>query len=75
MTAVLLIVSLIVLAGCTSPETKRTRGAGPGADIGNRGDFVRMHEGSKPFENTPTRIPTQHPPLGPAQHAYERDRR
>ncbi len=75
MNALVVLLALCAFAACTSPETRRTRGSGPGADTGNRGDYVRMHEGSKPFENTPTRIPSQHPPLGPAQQAYERDRR
>jgi hypothetical protein len=75
MTAILMILSLLAFAGCTSPETTRSRGGGAGADIGNRGAYVRMHEGSKPFENTPTRIPSKHPPLGPAEQAYERERR
>lgn len=75
MTAVLLTLALVAFAGCTSPETTRTRGAGAGADTGNRGAYVRTHEGSKPFEKTPNRIPSQHPPLGPAQHAYEFERR
>ena len=37
------------LVGCASPETGRTRGGGPGADMGNRNKFVEMHEGSQPF--------------------------
>ncbi len=42
--------------GCSSPEARRTAGGGPGADIGNRGQVVRMHEGSRPYAGTPTRI-------------------
>ena len=34
---------------CASPETTRTRGGGPGADVGNRAKVVQMHEGSRPF--------------------------
>ena len=63
------------LAGCTSPETARTRGGGPGADIGNRGKFVQMHEGSKPFEKTPKIIPAQNPSLAPANQADQLSRR
>ena len=37
---------LLLLAGCTSPEAERVRGGGPGADVGNRGTPVVMHEGS-----------------------------
>ena len=36
-----------------SPEASRTRGGGPGADVGNRGKEVRIHEGSRPFYQTP----------------------
>jgi hypothetical protein len=57
------------LAACASPETTRTRGGGPGADIGNRGKFVDMHEGSRPFWKTPDLIPAQHPSLAPANQA------
>jgi hypothetical protein len=63
------------LIGCASPETKRMRGGGPGADMGNRTKFVQMHEGSKPFEKTPTIIPTKHPPLAPASQANDLSRR
>lgn len=67
-------VSLCVV-GCTSPEMARTRGGGPGADIGNRDKFVQMHEGAKPFEKTPKIIPTKHPPLEPANQADQLSRR
>lgn len=49
------------LAACTSPETERVRGGGPGADKGNRGNPVLMHEGSKPYAGTPTLIPGEAP--------------
>ena len=58
-----------LLAGCTSPESKRTRGGGPGADVGNRPEHVKMHEGSQPFWQTPDRIGVEHPPLDPARQA------
>lgn len=48
---------VVLIAGCSSPEAERTRGGGPGADTGNRGAPVAMHEGSKPYENTPKLIP------------------
>ena len=63
------------LGGCASPETTRTRGGGPGADVGNRGKFVEMHEGSQPFWKTPKIIPAKHPPLDPANQADELSRR
>ena len=73
-----LLIVLIVLfysTGCASPETTRTRGGGPGADLGNRGKVVRLHEGARPFEKTPKIIPTKHPPLDPANQADQLSRR
>jgi hypothetical protein len=64
----------IWFAACSSPETTRTRGGGPGADVGNRGKIVHMHEGSRPFERTPKLIPTQSPPLEPARQADQLSR-
>ena len=72
--ALLMIISAII-AGCTSPETTRSRGGGPGADLGNRGSVVRMHEGSRPYEDTPKLIGADHPPLDPARQASEFSRR
>jgi hypothetical protein len=63
------------LAACASPEVTRTRGGGPGADVGNRKEIVRMHEGARPFEDTPKLIDTKHPPLDPAHQADELSRR
>jgi hypothetical protein len=40
------------LAGCTSPEAHRTRAGGPGADVGNRGPVVVLHEGAEPYYET-----------------------
>ena len=65
---------LLLVASCASPETSRTRGGGPGADLGNRGKIVQMHEGSKPFEKTPQIISTKHPPLAPASQADQLSR-
>ena len=42
------------LAACASPEMARTRGAGPGADVGNRGAAVRVRAGDVYFK-TPCR--------------------
>lgn len=41
------------LAACTSPEATRVRADGRGADVGNVGEVVRMHEGSDPYWRTP----------------------
>ncbi|HEY3108858.1 MAG TPA: hypothetical protein VGL23_08905 [Chloroflexota bacterium] len=43
---------LLVLAGC-SPEASRARGAGPGADVGNHGSPIRLHEGNDPAFKEP----------------------
>ncbi|HET7393565.1 MAG TPA: hypothetical protein VFK25_07215 [Candidatus Binatia bacterium] len=71
----LLTIITAVVAGCTSPEATRSRGGGPGADLGNRGSIVRMHEGSLPYEDTPKIIDAEHPPLEPARQASEFNRR
>ena len=75
MKLVSLTIITVVIAGCTSPEATRSRGGGPGADGGNRGSIVRMHEGSRPFERTPKIIGAEHPPLEPARQASELSRR
>ena len=72
--AITLIALLCFLVGCASPERTRTRGGGPGADVGNRAKFVQMHEGSKPFERTPKIISAKNPPLAPASQADQLSR-
>ena len=66
---IVLLIASAVLAACESPETMRSRGGGPGADVGNRDKLVEMHEGSQPFWKTPKIIPAKHPPLEPANQA------
>ena len=54
--AVLLGLGLLA-AACASPEATRTRGGGPGADVGNHATSINLH-GSGPggmFYETPTR--------------------
>jgi len=64
------VVILVALAtGCTSPEAKRARGGGPGADPGNRGAVVKTHEGSEPYYGTPRITPGGDTRLQPASHA------
>jgi hypothetical protein len=71
----LLVGCAAVAVACVSPETKRTRGGGPGADVGNRRQTVKLHEGSDPFWKTPSRIPgDQRPPLTAARQAQQRSR-
>ena len=66
----LLVAVALGLAACTSPEATRSRGGGPGADKGNRGDVVLMHEGSTPFEGTPHLNGVEGPSLETAHHAH-----
>lgn len=70
-----LLAVLFLVAACTSPEVTRTRGGGPGADVGNRGQIVQMHEGSKPFDKTPQIIPKQPPPKAAASQADQASRK
>lgn len=70
----MLVIACSTFAGCGSPEVRRMRGGGPGADVGNRSRTVEMHDGSQPFWKTPDRIGVEHPSLEPARHA-ERSRK
>lgn len=72
---ILLLIASAVVAACESPETLRSRGGGPGADVGNRDKLVEMHEGAQPFWKTPKIIPAKHPPLDSANQADELSRR
>jgi hypothetical protein len=49
----LLLLSFFPLSACFSPEAARTRGGGPGADVGNRSDSVELHAGAEPYHQTP----------------------
>jgi hypothetical protein len=69
-----LLIAGVMLAACASPEARRSRGHGPGGDVGNRPAIVKMHEGSEPYWDTPERIRVQHPPLDPARQADELSR-
>ena len=44
---------VLAVAGCSSPEADRVRGGGAGADPGNRGAIVRMHDGSDMYHDVP----------------------
>jgi hypothetical protein len=70
-----LFIIFVCLMACSSPETTRKRGGGPGADVGNRGPVVNMHEGSRPFFQTPELISVKHPPLEAASQADELSRK
>lgn len=59
-----------LLFGCQSPEARRQLGGGPGSDVGNRSSVVAMHEGSRPYYQTPGRIgPFGGADLDPARQA------
>jgi hypothetical protein len=72
-TGVLALATLAVV-GCSSPEATRQRGGGPGADVGNRGPAVRMHEGSRPYHATPRLVEGGQTDLGPSSHAQQGSR-
>jgi hypothetical protein len=46
----------LAVAAC-SPEAGRTRGGGPGADVGNRGAEIDLHGRENMFDKTPLRKP------------------
>lgn len=59
----------LLLSACGSPEATRTQGGGPGGDTGNRPEIVRMHEGSRPYFETPHLLPGPPPALDSANQA------
>ncbi len=69
------VIALVLVAGCGSPEARRSRGGGPGADRGNRGPVVEMHEGSWIYHQTPQIIQQAHPDLEPARQAQRLSQR
>jgi hypothetical protein len=69
MKMLLLLFTLGLLAACSSPEATRTQGGGPGGDTGNRPAIVRMHEGSRPFHDTPRLVSSETPALDMASQA------
>jgi hypothetical protein len=72
----LLIAAALAVAACESPEARRGRGSGPGADVGNRGPTVQMHEGSRPYWDTPRLLGDRGmADLSPAQQARQLSRR
>ena len=73
-TTIIFLAVVCALAACTSPETGRSRGGGPGADVGNKTKFMRIHEGADPFYKTPKLIRSQSPPLASARHADQLSR-
>ncbi len=73
-TALLLVPVVILLAGCASPEARRTRGEGRGADVGNVGPVVKMHEGADPYWRTHRLAGIGGPPLETSRQASQLSR-
>ncbi|HUF93918.1 MAG TPA: NrfD/PsrC family molybdoenzyme membrane anchor subunit [Candidatus Limnocylindria bacterium] len=63
----------LALTACASPEARRVRGGDRGADVGNVGTVVEMHEGSKPYHGTPDLIAGRGTPRPAAQQAARQD--
>ena len=70
----LVLIAFTAPAACDSPETARSRGGAAGADVGNRGKVLEMHEGSQPFWKTRQIITAEHPSLAPADQADQLSR-
>lgn len=66
---------LAILTACESPEARRARGGGPGADVGNHGRAVDMHDGSWMFYRTPDRIGGRGPDLEGARQSQRLSQR
>ena len=52
-----LLMLLLGLGACTSPEASRTRGDGASGDVGNRDAMVEMHAEAQPYYHTQCRLP------------------
>ena len=52
-------VAALAVAACASPESRRARGGGPGADVRNRDPVVQMHAGSRMYYETPCLLPEE----------------
>ena len=68
---VIMLVAVLPLGACVSPEASRVRGGGPGADPLNHAEIVKMHEGSSQYWKTPVLIPDEYPSLQPAEQARQ----
>ena len=64
---------VLALGACVSPEAKRTRGGGAGADIGNRSDSLQLHGGSLMYSRTPCLLPQAECPGPLAQSGLPKD--
>jgi hypothetical protein len=75
LTLTILLIAFAALSACASPEATRTRGSGPGGDVGNRTKILEMHDGSLPYWHTPQIIAFKHAPIAAADQAYQLSRR
>ncbi len=57
---ILLLVGVLTGAAC-SPEATRSRGGGPGGDIGNRSAVPQIHGTVNPYYETPRYLGTPTP--------------
>jgi hypothetical protein len=62
------IAAAFLFIGCESPEVKRARGAGRGADLGYRGSNVEIHGGAEPYYQTPQLIDSRYARPGDAKN-------
>ena len=53
--AAMLLLLLIGVGACASPEAKRVRGGGPGCDPGNHDRDTKLHGGAAMYYRTPCR--------------------
>ena len=68
------VIVLVALGtACVSPEAKRVRGGGAGADVGNRTAALQMHAGSRMYSKTPCLLPKSECPGALAQSGLSRD--
>jgi hypothetical protein len=73
--AIFVLLTILVFAGCSSPEVKRARGSGAGADLGYRGDVVEMHAGADPYYRTPQLIDSEYARSGDSNTSQRASRR
>ena len=48
-----LLTAVLAVTACSSPEATRTRGGGPGGDVGNRAGAPDLHGSVDPYYGTP----------------------
>lgn len=52
--ALITLLVLLTTMACASPEATRTRGGGPGGDIGNHDPMIQIHGPVNPYFETPS---------------------